>query len=89
MMDIPLSAYVKVRLTSAALEYYRAYLEQQARQYPACAEVIMDQLMRKDADGYYPFQLWTLIKIFGPLIDVAIDSPFEGNVMTYVPETLC
>lgn len=58
---------VKVYLT----EYGRAILTRLSSDEPK-----YDQL---DSDGYYTFQLWQLMQIFGSQIGVGIPQVFENN----------
>ena len=86
-MTINLNEFVKVKLNNYGKVIY-------CHQHDELNEFIKSKgckpleplLPKVDEDGYTEFQLWELMKLYGPHIGMGLPTPFEMNVVVYVGE---
>lgn len=70
-IEFNINNYVRVKLTPAGRQVYETAIR---TRYAVP--------MEKDRDGYYKFQMWELMRIFGPTMHHGMQIPFEKNAFT-------
>ena len=70
MKKFNINEHVKVKLTERGLEVYKKHYEKFGIKAPA----------KEAKDGYYRFQLWELMQIFGGSVGAGVKLPFETDI---------
>jgi hypothetical protein len=68
---------VRVRLTDAGRLHHRRQHDKLRREYPSIGRY---RPPKADAEGYTSWQLWDLMKTFGPIISMGSPPPFEMDI---------
>lgn len=77
-MLVNLNDTVKVKLTEKGRQILKDEHEALKKRFPSISEYKEKEV---DKSGYTQFQLWSLIKTFGPSIYLGCDVPFETTIM--------
>ncbi len=80
--------YIHVKLTDIGRTELKRQHEQFIKDYPKMPDDLKEhKLPKEDKDGYSRFQLWSLMGIFGHMLQVqTFHLPFETNVKIEVDE---
>lgn len=83
MKSLNVNAVVEVRLTASGREIINRRHEEFLNSITEKARERWKNFTPAEAneDGYSTFQLWNLMNIFGPYIDMAVEPPFETIIL--------
>lgn len=79
-VELNLNNRVYVKLTDEGRAYLKSYIE--AMNLPSEDEnALYKYSIRADGEGWTRYQLWELMHIFGPIMNMGNPvAPFEGNI---------
>lgn len=76
------NSYVKVKLTEIGKqELIRQNRELEEQIYQSSGKRLTFNLPKTGEDGYHIFQLWDLMRRFGHLMMIGMETPFETDIM--------
>ena len=82
MIDINVNDYVRVRLNDLGRKHHREDFLRWTAQLPKKPEYRAPQ---EDADGWSKWQLWSLMELFGPIISLGAQMPFDSCIQVGKP----
>lgn len=77
-----INSYVKVKLTEHGKSVLKEQHDEFVKRHPHVRLVY--NIPKEDKDGYSMWQLWTLMKYFGPHIGLGMELMFECDVFVDV-----
>ena len=85
-MQINMNDKVKVKLTEAGRETYRAFMTDVSAPLEPYLPAL-DPSRDLDADGFSEFHFWEIMQVFGPRMHMGMtEMPFEENAISFIEE---